>query len=120
MTKINIKTKIENSNETKIYEGSAIKNRNTLTYKDNNVITKIIDDEIITIERKAEYEIIMKLKEGKIIKGSYNTKYGNIKLETKAKEIIRTDKSLKIVYDLFINNEYVDTFTYYYEYSIDS
>ena len=118
--KINIKASLKNKEETHLFKGKAIKNNNTITYKDENIITKIILDDIITIERKNEYHIILKLKKGIKLKGKYITKHGSIDIETYTKEIKDKDNSLKIIYDLIMNDEYVDTFTYYYEYSIDS
>ena len=82
--------------------------------------TKIKIDDIITIERNNEYKIIINLKKGIKLKGSYTTKYGNINIETTAKEITKEKNTLKIVYDLTVNDEYIDTFSYYCEYSIDS
>lgn len=118
--KINIKASLKNKEGTHIFEGKAIKNKNIITYKDENILTKIIIDDTITIERNGEYEIILNLKKGIKLKGSYITKYGSISIETHAKEIIKEKNTLKIIYDLAVNNEYVDTFTYYCEYSIDS
>lgn len=120
MAKIKIKTITENKEGKSKYEGPAIKNKNTITYNDNGVVTKITIDDVITIERKKDYEIIIKLKKGIKLEGSYNTKYGKLKLEAKAKQIEKQENTTKIKYDLIINNKYVDTFMYYYEYSIDS
>ncbi len=118
--KVKINAKIKNKNENNSFNGYGIKNKNIITYNDNNIITKITLDNIITIERKAEYTLIIKLKEGINLEGTYKTKYGNFKIETFTKEIKKEKNKLKIVYDLKINNEYIDTFTYKLEYSIDS
>lgn len=118
--KINIKTAIKNKEGTHTFKGKAIKNQNTITYKDGNIFTKIKIDDIITIERTNEYKIIINLKKGIKLKGKYITKYGNINIETYALELIKKENKLKIKYDLIINNELIDTFTYYCEYSIDS
>ena len=118
--KVNIKTTLKNKEGIHSFEGKAIKNNNTITYKDKNTITKIKIDDIITIQRKDEYEIILNLKKGIKLKGSYITKYGSIKIETNTKNIIKDENSIKIIYDLIINDEYIDTFTYNCEYSIDS
>lgn len=118
--KIKIKTTLKNKEETHTFKGKAIKNKNIITYKDGSVLTKIKIDDIITIERKDEYIIILNLKKGIKLKGDYITKYGSIDVETLAKKIIKKENSLKIIYDLIINSEYIDTFTYYCEYSIDS
>ena len=118
--KINIKTSLKNKEGTHTFKGKAIKNKNIITYKDENVLTKIKIEDIITIERNNEYKIIINIKKGIKLKGSYTTKYGNINIETTAKEKKKEKNTLKIVYDLTVNDEYIDTFSYYCEYSIDS
>ncbi len=118
--KIKIKTKLKNKKETHIFEGSGIKSKNIITYNDNNIITKIIIEDVITIERKKDYYLKIHLKEGIKLEGKYMTNYGDIKISTYTKKIESKEKYLKIIYDLIINNEYIDTFTYNLEYSIDS
>lgn len=118
--KVNIKTTLKNKEGIHSFEGKAIKNNNTITYKDKNTITKIKIDDIITIQRKDEYEIILNLKKGIKLKGSYITKYGSIDIYSYAKDIIKEKNKIIITYDLIINDEYIDTFTYNCEYSIDS
>ena len=118
--RITIKTSLINKEEIHTFKGKAIKNKNIITYKDENTLTKIKIDDIITIERKNEYQIILNLKKGIKLKGNYITKYGSIDIETYTKDIIKKQNSLKIIYDLIVNNELINTFTYYCEYSIDS
>ncbi|MBR3229267.1 MAG: DUF1934 family protein [Bacilli bacterium] len=118
--KIKLKATLKNKEETHTFKGKAILNENIITYKDGNTLTKIKIDDIITIERKDDYQIILNLKKGIKLKGNYITKYGNIGIETYTKDIIKKENSLKIIYDLTANNELIDTFTYYCEYSIDS
>ncbi|MBR3199154.1 MAG: DUF1934 family protein [Bacilli bacterium] len=118
--KTKIKASLKSEKENHIFKGYGIKNKNTITYNDNNIITKIILDNIITIERKEEYTLIIKMKEGINLEGKYITKYGNLKVETFTKEIKKEKNKIKIIYDLKVNNEYIDTFTYKLEYSIDS
>lgn len=120
MSKIKLSASLKNKNENHIFKGKAIKNGNIITYNDDSVITKIIIDDIITIERNKDYQITINLKEGIKLKGKYITNYGNFKIETYTKTIIRKEKYIKTIYDLYINNEYVDTFEYIFEYSIDS
>ena len=118
--KINIKAFLKNKDKIHKFEGKGIKNKNQIIYKDENILTKIKMDNVITIERKSEYIIIMNLKKGIKLKGKYITKYGLIKLETYAHEVKKTKNEIKIKYDLFLNDEYVGTFTYNCEYSIDT
>lgn len=118
--KINIKTFLINKEGTHTFNGKAIKSENLITYKDGNTLTKIKIDDTITIERKDDYQIILNLKKGIKLKGRYITKYGSIDIETHTKDIIKKENSLEIIYNLTVNNELIDTFTYYCEYSIDS
>ena len=120
LSKIKIKSNLKSKNENHQYKGYGLKNKNVIIYNDSNIITKITIDNIITIERKEEYFLEINLKEGINLEGKYITKYGNLKVESYTKEIKKEKNYLKIVYDLKINNEYVDTFTYILEYSIDS
>ena len=120
MSKIKIKSIIKSSDGEFSYEGFGIKNKNVFTYNDDGLLTKVIIDDIVTIERRKDYEIVLKYGEGKKLKGFYKTKYGCFKIETITKNIEKNKKSLKIVYDLIINDEFTDTFTFYFEYSIDS
>lgn len=119
MSKVKIKAILKNK-ETNTFIGYGIKNKNVITYNDCNIITKITMDKTITIERKEEYFLQIKLKKGINLEGKYITKYGNLKVETCAKEIKIDKNYLKVIYDLKINNEFTDTFTYILEYSIDS
>ena len=119
MSKIRIKAIIKNSREEFKYEGFAIKDGNVIEYYDSDILARLIIDDV-SIERKKDYDIKMKFKEGKKIKGSYETYYGSFNLETFTKSVRRDEKGIKIIYDLIINDELIDTFTYICEYSIDS
>jgi len=118
--KVKIKSKLKNKQYTHKYNGYGIKNKNIITYNDDNTITKVIIDNIIIIERKNENFLKIYLKEGINLEGKYITKYGNLKIETYSKNIKIKENTLEIIYDLKINDEYVDTFIYNLEYSIDS
>lgn len=120
MSKIKIKSKLNSKNNNYSYNGAGIKNKNTIIYNDNNVITKITIDNIIKIIRKSEYTLTIRIKKGVNLEGKYITNYGTLKVETYTKELIIKTNYLKAIYELRINNEYIDTFTYILEYSIDS
>ncbi len=120
LSKVKIKTTLKSKEENHTFDGYGIKNKNIITYIDNNVITKITIDNIITIERKQQYSLKINLKESINLEGKYITKYGTFKVETYTKKIVKTKNTLKLTYDLNINGEYIDTFTYNLEYSIDS
>ncbi|MBR3897813.1 MAG: DUF1934 family protein [Bacilli bacterium] len=116
MSKIFLKTKLKSKNENHEFSGKAIKNKNIITYNDNKVITKIIMDKIISIERNSDEYLKLSFQEGKKLKGKYITKYGELEIETNTKKLEKN----KITYDLYINEHFIDTFTYNFEYSIDS
>ena len=120
MTKIKIKANLKNKNENHKYEGMGIKNKNVITYNDENVITKVIFDNIITVERKKDYFLKIYFKEGINLEGEYITNYGKLKVDVYTKKLNIEKNNLKVIYDLKINNEYIDTFTYNLKYSIDT
>ena len=120
LSKIKIKASLKSKESNHTFTGYGIKNKNIITYNDSNIITKITIDNIITIERKENYILKIRLKEGINLDGKYITKYGNIKIATYTKKLTKTESTLKIIYDLNENDEYIDTFTYNLEYSIDS
>jgi hypothetical protein len=120
MSKINIQASLKNSQEKIEFKGLGIKQNNTIIYKNNNIRTKITIDNIITIERWQENYLKLNLKKGIKLKGTYITKYGNLNLTTETKEIKLTKNSLKTTYILIINDNYIDTFEYILNFSIDS
>ena len=97
MSKIEIKTILKNKTDIHKYFGKAIKNGNSIVYSDNNISTKIIIDDIISIERKKDYYIKL-----------------NFQKDIKIKK-----DSIKIEYNLIINNVFVDTFCFSLQYTID-
>ena len=120
LSKIRINAHLKSKDDNLTYNGYGIKNKNIIMYTNKNIMTKIIIDDVITLERKKDYLLKINLKEGINLEGEYITNYGTIKLETYAKEITRENNTLKLTYDLIINDEFIDTFTYNLEYSIDS
>ena len=119
MSKIEIKTILKNKTDIHKYFGKAIKNGNSIIYSDNNISTKIIIDDIISIERKKDYYIKLNFQKGKTIKGIYKTKEGNLNITTETKDIKIKKDSIKIEYNLIINNVFVDTFCFSLQYTID-
>ena len=53
------------------------------------------------------------------IKGTYTTSEGNFKLETKTNHLKITQNSIKIKYELIINNVFIDSFDFNLQYTID-
>lgn len=120
LSKIKIKATLKSTKENYIFTGSAIKKQKIIIYNDNDIKTKITIDDIITIERKHDYILKINLKEGINLEGKYMNKYGSLKVETYTRNIEISKFNLKATYDLIINDEYIDTFEYNLEYSIDS
>ena len=112
MSKIKINATTKNKEEKTSHEGLWIKKENEIIYYENKTKTKIKIDNIIEIERKEEYYIKIILEKGIKKEGKYITKYGNIKLETLLKEVKQNEKELEIIYDLYLDSEYVDTICY--------
>ena len=120
MSKIKIEASLKNSEENHIFTGKGIKKDNQIIYLDENVQTKITMDNIITIERNAEYKLTLNLKKGIKSKGTYINNYGTFEVETYAKEIIQKNNELKIIYKLRVNDNEIDTFTYILKYTLDT
>lgn len=119
MTKIKIKAKIKNKDKTHTFTGKGILNKDTITYKDGEILTKITLKPL-KIERMDKNIIQINLKEKEIGKATYKTNYGTIHMETKLLKFNQTEKTLYIKYILIQNKVIVDTFEYNLEYSIDS
>ena len=119
MVKVNLKVFNHNSQEKYLYETMGIKKRNEIIYKDGEIITKVLIGDVIKIFRNGEYEMVLNFKLGIDLDGMYKTKYGKINIATHTKEIKIKENGLRIIYDLIIDEHFVDTFTYNLEYSID-
>lgn len=115
MSKIFLTTSITNKEGTHIFKGKGIKNKNVIIYKEGKKKTKLTLGKTIKLERIDDEIIELKFKKGIKLKGKYITKYGTLKLETYTKKI----EEGKVVYDLYVNEQFVDTFEYNFEYSID-
>lgn len=102
-----------------MYEGKGIKRGNKIIYKDGKIITKVVIGDILKIFRSGEYDIFLNLKEGIKLSGTYKTCYGNFNIVSYARKIDIKKNSLYVIYDLIIDEHFVDTFTYNLEYSID-
>ena len=120
MSKINIKAILKSNEETHIFQGKGIKKDSRIIYLDENTQTKINLDNIITIERKSNYHLILNLKKGIKLKGKYINNYGTIELETYAAEIIKKKNEIQITYTIIANKEVLDTFTYKLKFSLDT
>ena len=126
MSKINIEAILKSKNETHTFKGKGIKKDNQIIYNDKNVQTKVTIGNEITIERKVDqadkvdYHLKINLKKGIIKEGTYITNYGTFNLKTITINLINQKNEFKITYKLFIDETYIDTFTYYLKFTLDT
>ncbi len=119
MGKIKITSTLKSSDSVHKFEGMGIKKDNVIIYKDD-VRTKIVLSDKLIIERTSDYFIKLNLKEGINLKGKYITNYGEFDICSEAEKIEIKKNSVKAIYKLSINGNYIDTFEYYLKFSIDS
>lgn len=120
MSKINIEATLKNKNEMHTFKGKGIKRNNQIIYNDENIQTKITLDNIVTIERKSDYNLKINLKKGIKLPGTYITNYGTLNIETHATTLIQKNNEIEITYKLKVNGDYIDTFTYNLKISLDT
>ena len=119
MSKIRLKTKLnnkENSFEKKI---NGILNNQVLTFNEDKIKVKIEiqNDKIKIIRSTDEYKITMDFQKFLTIEGKYDIKnIGILDLKTKTKELIIKDNKIYIEYILYINNEDLGLNIYEIEY----
>ena len=119
MSKIRLKTKLnnkENSFEKKI---NGILNNQILTFYEDKIKVKIEiqNDRIKIIRSTDEYKITMDFQKFLTIEGKYDIKnIGILDLKTKTKELIIKDNKIYIEYILYINNEDLGLNIYEIEY----
>ena len=119
MSKIRLKTKLnnkENSFEKKI---NGIFNNQVLTFYEDKIKVKIEiqNDKIKIIRSTDEYKITMDFQKFLTIEGKYDIKnIGILDLKTKTKELIIKDNKIYIEYILYINNEDLGLNIYEIEY----
>lgn len=122
MSKIIINSRISSKNENETLNGiKAVKKDGKISYiKDNIKVNIIILDNKVYLEREnKDMKINLEFEEDKSLITKYLVKdlNLNIKLETKTKELIIKKDSIKIMYDLFMNDDFSDSFTYDLEWS---
>ena len=119
MSKIRLKTKLnnkENSFEKKI---NGILNNQVLTFYEDKIKVKIEiqNDKIKIIRSTDEYKITMDFQKFLTIEGKYDIKnIGILDLKTKTKELIIKDNKIYIEYIFYINNEDLGLNIYEIEY----
>ncbi|MBR2833474.1 MAG: DUF1934 family protein [Bacilli bacterium] len=119
MSKIEIKTILKGKNSIHEFVGKAIKKGNTIVYDDSGVLTKIVIDEVVSLERKKDYYIMFNFKNGECLAGKYQTNEGDLSLKIETLDLDLQKDGIKIKYNLIINNVFIDTFWFYLQYTID-
>ena len=122
MAKVIIKYKISSKNEKELKgQVTGIKNNNIITYKDTDSIVNILlEKNMISIKRENDkMHLALKLEKNKSnITNYYIKDLGfnfDVKAETKKLEV--KENKLNVIYELYINDEYSDTFNYTLEWS---
>ncbi len=122
MSKIMINGGVFSKGETELIENvKAIYKDNEITYKLNDVLVKItIFQNRLSITRKSKDMMLnLEFEKNKCLINKYLIKdLGlNVKVETKTKKLIINDNSIKLEYDLFMNDEFSSSFTFNLEWS---
>ena len=122
MSKIKIYSKISSkTNEEEIYDGVAIKKDNYILYNKNKCnISVLIDNKKVIFKRENnEIKLNMIFELNKKNNGEYILKEysSNLAITTVTKKLKITNNSLEIEYDLYIDNEFSDTFFYIMKWS---
>lgn len=120
MSKIQIKAETKSKNTNHKFIGKGLKKDSRIIYYDGKIKTQIILADKIVIIRESEYYIELNLQEKNTLEGKYQTKYGNLNLKTSNVKIKQNQNCLYIKYDLLIDNEFVDTFEYILNFSLDT
>ncbi len=117
MSKIIISYCIKSSeqNET-IKDIKGIKNDNTIIYNQDNIIVKIrVDNNKVFINRENDnLKISLEFEKNKFLMTKYFIKNLNLELnlKTETKNLIIKDNCVLIEYDLYMNDEFSDSFMY--------
>lgn len=122
MSKIKIYSKISSkTNEDEIYDGIAIRKDNNVLYNKNkcNISILIEDKKVILKRENNEIKLNMTFELNKKVGGEYFLKeYSSyLTITTLTKKLEIKDNSLEIEYDLYIDNEFSDTFFYIMKWS---
>lgn len=123
MSKVKIKSTLEKNNNILFsINKEAIKNDNNIVFYDDdkNLMNIFISDNDVVIKRENNDMLIeLFFKDNKIMNGKYNIKKVNsyIEVKTKTHNMTKNKKSIIIEYDLYIEDEYDDSYVYKLEWS---
>ena len=122
MSKIIIKSTIKSSdNIDELRDKKALYINNKITYDDNGVNTsvEIMYDEVILTRESSDTKVFLYFNKYQKRKSIYELKTHNLKMDilVDTKDLLIEDKKINVIYDLYINDEFSDTFVYELEWS---
>lgn len=118
MSKIKIKSTISKNNEniSKIMVEALKSDNKIIFYDENNTLMKVeIDGAMVVITRSNEdMKLLMSFEKNKSLNSFCEIKTLNSKIDVKTitKDLIISSNSLKIIYDMYMDDEYSGTFNY--------
>ena len=120
MSKVIINSKVYSSNEKEtIIEVKGILKDNKISYFYDEVMVNIniLKDKVFLQRESTNMKLNLEFQLNKTLKTNYFLKDLNLEfiVETKTKILDIKNESIKIEYDLFINDEFSDSFTYILE-----
>ena len=122
MSKIMINGGVFSKNDEELIDNvKAVYKDNVITYNLNGITVKIttFPDKLLITRENDDMKLNLEFEENKRLVSKYLIKnLGlNVKVETKTKKLIMNDNNLKVEYDLFMNEEFSDSFTFNLEWS---
>lgn len=122
MSKIMINGGVFSKNDEELIDGvKAVYKDNVIAYNLNGIMVKIttFPDRLLITRENDDMKLNLEFEENKRLVSKYLIKdLGlNVKVETKTKKLIMNDNNLKVEYDLFMNEEFSDSFTFNLEWS---
>lgn len=122
MSKIMINGRVFSKNDEELIDGvKAVYKDNVIAYNLNGITIKIttFPDKLLITRENDDMKLNLEFEENKRLVSKYLIKdLGlNVKVETKTKKLIMNDNNLKVEYDLFMNEEFSDSFTFNLEWS---
>ena len=120
MSKVIINSKVYSSNEKetlKEVKGILKDNKISYFYDEVKVNINILKDKVFLQRESTNMKLNLEFQLNKTLKTNYFLKDLNLEfiVETKTKILDIKNESIKIEYDLFINDEFSDSFTYILE-----
>lgn len=122
MSKIMINGGVFSKNDEELIDNvKAVYKDNVIAYNLNGITIKIttFPDRLLITRENDDMKLNLEFEENKRLVSKYLIKdLGlNVKVETKTKKLIMNDNNLKVEYDLFMNEEFSDSFTFNLEWS---